>query len=300
MRGGMNERREAIHWRAMNEVDPELAELARLGDELARGEPRSVMTMLASVAGFSSRERIYLGEFVHTRSLLAALLEGRKEIVFRGERTIAERGDLVIIPAGVRCELVSTPDGETHRFRSLCVDLDPEIGARLAREHPSLCVSPALGALDPTRPHVIYADRPALQALLHFGRTLLVPGVHSALVSHRVGDLLLALSLQRTHEPAVDGDVVLAIRSLVRSDPQAAWSAPEIARKVALSPATLRRRLSELGLTLRDIRTEERMALAASLLSAQGARVSEVALRCGYRSPSKFARQYKRWCSAQE
>ena len=47
--------------------------------------------------------------------------------------------------------------------------------------------------------------------------------------------------------------------------------------------------------SLRTLRTDERMTLAAALLTAPGARVTDVALRCGYQSPSKFTAQYRRW-----
>jgi AraC-like DNA-binding protein len=131
--------------------------------------------------------------------------------------------------------------------------------------------------------------------------------MNDAILRHRLEDLLLSLSVQhvsarRRHttgaadvRPIAGGDLVLATRLLIRSHPEAIWPAGEVSRRLAVSGATLRRRLAAAGFTLRTIRTDERMALAAALLTAPGARVSDVALRCGYQSPSKFAAQFRRW-----
>jgi AraC-like DNA-binding protein len=206
----------------------------------------------------------------------------------------------------VTYDATATPDRRSRRYRALMLQLNPEAGASLVRRNPALCVSPVLGAFDPTRVHVLSADAVALQALLHFTRTLLVPDVNDVILELRMEGLLLSLSLQYVSErdggdkaPAVRAiardDLVLATRLLVRSHPEATWPEEVVTRRLAVSGATLRRRLAAAGFSLRTIRTDERMALAAALLTAPGVRVADVALRCGYQSPSKFAAQYRRW-----
>lgn len=292
-----------------------LAELSALAAELAPGDSPEPITVrrLAAASGFSARRIVYIAEFQVERPLIVAVLEGRKDIVCpaaqggaQREHLVAERGDIIVFPPQVVLETSSTPptarvpEGAESRFRSFVVEVDPEVSMALSLRHPELCVHAQMGAFDPTRPHVLHANTAALQAVLHYTRTLLVEGAHEALLRHRLEDLLLSLSLQhraerdpQRSESRADGDLVLAVRNLVRREPQAELSAESVAQRLAVSPATLRRRLAEAGVSLRGLRTEERMALAQALLARPGAQVAEVALRCGYRSPSKFARQFR-------
>jgi AraC-like DNA-binding protein len=57
----------------------------------------------------------------------------------------------------------------------------------------------------------------------------------------------------------------------------------------------MRRRLAATGTNLRDLIAQERMSLARVLLADRHLAVADVALRCGYESPTKFARQFTRW-----
>lgn len=292
-------------------ADSLLAELDALGDELERGArasdaPAVSLRRLADAVMFSVRRSEFFRSIVPDCSFVVAVLDGQKGIIHRGGHHVLGKGDLMIAPKGVAYDATATPDRRSGRYRALVLQLHPEAAASLARRDPTLCVSPALGAFDPTRIHVLSADAIALQALLHFTRTLLVSGVNETILHHRLEDLLLSLSLQHIRErqrrtTATDvhaiarSDLVLATRLLIRTDPEAAWPADVIAHSLAVSGATLRRRLAAAGLTLRTIRTDERMALAAALLTAPGVRVGDVALRCGYQSSSKFSAQFRRW-----
>lgn len=292
-------------------ADSLLAELDALGDELERGAgatdvPAVSLRRLATAVMFSVRRSEFFRSIVAPCSFVVAVLDGQKGVIHRGGHQVLGKGDLLIAPQGIAYDATATPDRQSGRYRALVLQLHPEAGANLARRDPTLCVSPALGAFDPGRIHVVSADAIALQALLHFTRTLLVSGVNETILQHRLEDLLLSLSLQHMRErkrramvtdvrAIARSDLVLAARLLFRADPEAEWPADVVARRLAVSGATLRRRLAAAGFTLRTIRTDERMALAAALLTAPGVRVGDVALRCGYQSPSKFAAQFRRW-----
>jgi AraC-like DNA-binding protein len=250
---------------------------------------------IASAAVFSSRQVDWFGDVTPPRPLIAVVLDGRKDVVHRGERTVLGEGDVLVAPAGVTYQATTSPSRRSHRYRVFCAELAPEAAAAFARAHPKLCASPALGAFEADRPHVVHAERVTLRALLHFADTLLEGEAQPELVQHRLEDLLLSLSLQHGRPGAVNGDVVLAARQVVRSAPERAWPTPAVAKALAMSPATLRRRLRTHGATLSTLRAEERMALAAMLMAQPDARVGDVAAQCGYGSASKFARQYRKW-----
>jgi AraC-like DNA-binding protein len=281
-------------------IAPLLTGLQALGGALAAGvrdEP-GMMRQLADAVMFSSRREIIARHVVPPRPMVVAVLEGTKAVRHGGHRDVLVAGDVLVVPSGAGFDASSMPDRKSGRFRSLVVMFDAAVGASLSRRHPRLCPTPSLGAFEADRAHVIRAEPLSLQSLLHLGHPLLLPDVHEELVRHRVEDLLLALSLRHRAAAAAtagQGDLVLAVRQLVRGEPEAAWPAPTVARKLALSEATLRRRLAAARTSLGTLRSEERMLLASALLLDPGAQVGEVAARCGYQSPSKFARQFRRW-----
>ncbi|UJR80171.1 helix-turn-helix transcriptional regulator [Sandaracinus amylolyticus] len=282
-----------------------IEELAVVGAELTRGpDVHGTPSRLAAATCISMRTALYVGTFKPPRSLVVALLEGTKTVEQNAERFVAATGDLFIAPAGILLGVDSRPDPDSGCYRAVVIDLDPDAVAAVVRRHPTLHRgSSVLGPFDPTRAQRLPASPHALQAVLHFVRTLMLPDAHAALLQHRLEDLVLALALQqvgdlepeRAHATQARLDLVLAVRNLIRGDPAAPWPAELVARRLAVSAATLRRRLATAGLTLREVRAQERMALARTLLSRPGANVSEVAQRCGYQSASKFARQYRRW-----
>lgn len=69
----------------------------------------------------------------------------------------------------------------------------------------------------------------------------------------------------------------------------------ELARELGLSSRTLRRRLSEHGLSYADMVDEERKTRALILLKNKTLSVDEVAARLGYSESSTFARAFRRW-----
>ena len=81
----------------------------------------------------------------------------------------------------------------------------------------------------------------------------------------------------------------MLFRSLVRWQPDRPWTADLIAGELGTSNATLRRRLSQEGTSLREVLASERVALATTLLAEDGLSLREAALATGYRSPRRFA-----------
>lgn len=72
-------------------------------------------------------------------------------------------------------------------------------------------------------------------------------------------------------------------------------SLEEIARKMATSERTLRRRLEESGTSFRALLDETRAELARSYVRNRTLPLSEVAFLLGFSEPSAFHRAFKRW-----
>lgn len=69
----------------------------------------------------------------------------------------------------------------------------------------------------------------------------------------------------------------------------------EVAKRVAMSPRTLQRRLREAGTTFQGLVDEARRFLAQGYLEDDRLTVGEVAYMLGYSEPSAFVRAFKRW-----
>lgn len=93
--------------------------------------------------------------------------------------------------------------------------------------------------------------------------------------------------------PSAAADIAFKVRTLIGADPQQEWTAVRVAREMAMSQATLRRRLAAEGSTLTELLVDIRMSAALTLLQATTQPVSHVALAVGYESPSRFAVRFR-------
>lgn len=124
-------------------------------------------------------------------------------------------------------------------------------------------------AADPSRP-----DAVVRQQMLEVAHWLLAEGV--------------ALRV-----PPEDARVSGQIRAMLGAQLDRDWDAATIAGALAMSEATLRRRLAAEGATLRELLADVRMAQALVLLQATSRPVSDIASAVGYDSPSRFAVRFR-------
>jgi AraC-like DNA-binding protein len=243
---------------------------------------------------YSTRQRLRLNAIVFERPWLVLIIEGQKRV---GKETLRP-GQLFFPPIDRPIDTVSLPDPESGVFHAMCIEILGDAQALLLRHHPDLASTISTWFSGPLR--VVTPDVATLQAIEHVCDTVLSPTFHPRVLQHRLEGLLLSLVVEdevpshRVPAAQARADLVLAVRHLVRASPESAWSADDIARRLGLSPATLRRKLAVEGTGLRPLILQERMELARVLLRDGRLGVSEVALRCGYESPAKFSRQFAR------
>ncbi|HET9959731.1 MAG TPA: AraC family transcriptional regulator [Polyangiaceae bacterium] len=273
-----------------------MSELGGLMDEIEQqsGYQEILDADFGRFGWFCSRRRERFQVKSPPEPVLALVLAGRKRV----QGLSIGPGELIIIPSGFSFEVVNVPESADVPYRSFVVHVAPQAATLLEqREVASACSDVPWSA---TRPRVLRPTRSTLLALLHFARTLSEPEVHLELLRHRLEDVLLSIllavnlgaeSAPRSHAAS---DPVAAIRRLIRRDPAHSWLASQAAQQLGMSEPTLRRRLAAAQTSFREILTDERMRLARSLLRDPSLSVMEVALRCGYQSPSRFAAQFAR------
>ena len=89
--------------------------------------------------------------------------------------------------------------------------------------------------------------------------------------------------------------VALRVREQLASIDGTPHTIAGVARRLAMSERTLRRRLAEEGTTFRDLVEEVHRVLAEELLATGALSVEDVALRLGYAEATSFIAAFKRW-----
>jgi AraC-like DNA-binding protein len=241
------------------------------------------------LSAFVTRSRETISSLVMPTAGLVIVIEGRKELISASGQRVFNAGDAFVLPASARVDVVNDPDPATGVYRALFISFRRELVIEAARLWPQF-VGRRPGVGEP----VISAE--LCSAVLHCGEALShrTP-VSRRVVDHRILEILLVLAEQGVLPLVpkyVQGSVVEAVRLLVRHRLHWPWTAAVVAAELAMSEATLRRRLRQEGHTLQDTLRTERMEAAYIVLHDRDADVADALAATGYRSRSHFARHF--------
>jgi len=84
------------------------------------------------------------------------------------------------------------------------------------------------------------------------------------------------------------------VRRLIETDLSYNWSSKCVADHFAMSEATMRRWLSKTGYSFAKILLNTRLENSLSLLQTTEMQIIQIALECGFKSPSHFSEAFKR------
>jgi AraC-like DNA-binding protein len=116
----------------------------------------------------------------------------------------------------------------------------------------------------------------------------------NALLRYRIGELLEALAWSGFVPRRDDGQAITdRVRMLLAAAPGDDWRAEDVAARLAMSPATLRRKLAAEGSGFRHVLEEVRLGHALALVQGSRQPLKWVALDCGYQSASRFAERFR-------
>ncbi|MDH4986957.1 AraC family transcriptional regulator [Aminobacter anthyllidis] len=129
----------------------------------------------------------------------------------------------------------------------------------------------------------------ALATLAHRGQTT------DALSSAIVGQLVAVLVAERGEHEEDSGERIQRLMRALRADIARNWQIEDMAAISSLSASQLHRQFRQkTGTTPMDWMRHERMNLAKRLLTESDAKISAVALSCGYGDPYHFSRDFRR------
>lgn len=222
------------------------------------------------------------------QSACILVLKGRKTLFLGEDSLTARAGDMFLLPAQCELTIENTPLPGEERYLALCLSLDTGIVARVAAAA-SAPERPGTFSLSSLR---VESDAPLLGSLTHLLDMVFACPDNERLLSLCLEAFVLLVSERTACFPALSRaeDAWRArCARLVSVDPARNWTAPDVAGRLGVSARTLRRNMAQENANLREVLKDVRLNNALSLLQAGRSNVAEVACRCGYDSPSRFA-----------
>ncbi|QYK08918.1 helix-turn-helix transcriptional regulator [Shewanella mangrovisoli] len=219
---------------------------------------------------------------VHQPSIIR-VIQGEKSLLWQDDALAVNAEQLLLLPAGSHISFVNRP--MSGRYRAVQLLLPYEL--------PSGVMLTTTDRLIPKPTQTISRSVDfAWNALLH-SLTLELP---TSVQMHYLAALLLSLPQQASvnwlysHKPV---NVSQAVLGLLGQHPSAPWQQEEIADKLHMSSASLRRKLAQEDTSFRQLLAEVRLCQGLTLLQKSTDSVLQIALACGYLSAEKFSARFK-------
>lgn len=226
------------------------------------------------------RQRIAAAPFAEY--LVARIQTGSKRIGDGERRAEIQPGGYLAVAPGTLLNVENLPAADGP-YTSSCLSISRE----MCREQ--------LSVSEPTteRWTTLAANRALDQAYAHAEQGLR-DGLPDTLLRHRVRELIEALALSGfAPSMAAEPGITERVRMLLAPKPSYEWRAEQIAEKLAISVATLRRRLAAEKSSFREVLEEVRLAHALTLILSTTQPMKNVAMLSGYLSPSRFAARFR-------
>lgn len=213
--------------------------------------------------------------FVHTGS--------KRVICPSNGELVAKEGDLLVFPPGSLVTLENRPLPDAH-YRADGVYFSHELinSVFTDQRHP-----PGI--------QIIRALPNAADILGRIQDTLNDSSLPPPIRRHRLREPLLWLEHQGIRLSArTDEQPSSKLRSLIESDPGRDWRVSDVARRFAMSEATFRRSLARSGLGFSKVIQNTRLEKGLALLQTTDTPISQIALECGFKTPSHFSDSFKK------
>lgn len=233
------------------------------------------------------RSALRFSKVVVDSPALILVRHGTKSLRSCGQRWTLEDGDAIAIAAGQSFD-VSNRLSTTGLYEARWLVWDRAVIEQFAPTSPA--EQPLTGA------KVLKQVSAELAAALERAVVAVADpsGVPDEVARHRLAELLVWLSLAGVRFAAQRAATIASeLRTLFGASTAQAWTVPQVADRLSISEATLRRRLSAEGTRFGDLLADVRMSRAMTLLQSTDQPVAHIALTVGYESASRFAIRFR-------
>lgn len=202
---------------------------------------------------------------------------------------MSDPASIIVAPRGISLDVTKVPDKAEGIFQSVFLTFSQQTIEEFYR------CSGFIAHLNGTisRPRKLNFDEAFADTLSFCIRGLVDFEASLLSQTHRLIGVLIALA-ERGHyfSRAIESGVTDRLRDIIKENPSHPWTAPEVGHALAMSEATLRRRLAKENTRFESLLAEVRMHLAMTLLQTTTWSIPQIAKACGYRSRTRFTERF--------
>ncbi|WP_374600233.1 helix-turn-helix transcriptional regulator [Niveibacterium sp.] len=239
---------------------------------------------VGSTARIVQRQALRFARVFIDTPILIFITHGEKALSWAGGDCVLHAGEALAIAGGQHFDVTNRvgPDG---RYEAFWLVWEPALLAA------HVCDAPPIRDVLAIHP---LGDAFA-NACLHARDAIAQPDVvPEGVARHRMAELLVWLAHHGGRfAEAPPPSFVRRVRGLLDAEPGRAWNTDQIAAAMAISEATLRRRLAAEGTALSELLVDVRMTRAMQLLQSTAMPVTRIAEAVGYESASRFALRFR-------
>lgn len=212
---------------------------------------------------------------------------GSKRVVTRTQDLVAHEGDLLIFPPGSMVTMENRPVLDAS-YAAVGISFSDALVKDVFSRGPSTANGSAVQILR-AMPH-----RP-MDLLPIIKDTLERRSLPESILRQRLKEPLIWLKETGVHLATLEEEAPLSrVRRVIETDLSRSWRAREVAHHLAMSEATMRRWLAGSGQGFARILQNTRLEHGLSRLQTSDVAISEIALECGFKTPSHFSDAFRK------
>ncbi|KPD11524.1 AraC family transcriptional regulator [Phaeobacter sp. 11ANDIMAR09] len=221
-----------------------------------------------------------------SKTCILRIRSGRKTVrTFAGAETTVEQGEFVYLRRGENLT-IGNIIGDTGLYFSECLVIDDSVISDFLQRHPN--PSTAREIRKGVMPNGFN------DAFSRVVASLDDPDLCDGILSYRTQELLMWLQLQGAeHRVHCCEGLKDRLRMLFEGDLERSWKAPQAARELGMSEATLRRTLSKEGTGFIEMLRDVRLSFALMRIQTTQHSLAEIAFECGFSSQSRLSEAFK-------
>jgi len=244
---------------------------------------------IGATAGVVQHSDLRFSRLAIDQPTVILVRHGSKTLHADGRAWQVGAGEAIAIAGGSTFDVTNrlASDG---RYEARWLILDADLVERARRQMREI---DEIGDIDGAR--TVHGLEPEFCAALGRAFDAITAPVPDRIAEHRLTEVLAWLSLRSVHFPPMQApSLATRVRRLFEAAPAERWTAALAARQLAMSEATLRRRLAAQDATVGTLLADVRMTSALLLLQSTGLPVNRIALDVGYESASRFAIRFRK------